>query len=127
MTNASGTPGAEDGKDVLNMPRPAFQAYVLAQAQYLLSEHSVGDARAASSFLRLLAARAERDPGSVAPVYEKLVPAIGFVAASQPRFDAEREIHGDFGELAAALTKLLHRDPDELTGESQMLDATDDA
>jgi len=126
-TQFSGGQSIQRADELLHMPRSAFQFYVFSHAQYLLSDKSVRDSEAASVFLGLLAAREKRDPGSVAQVYEQLLPAISFVAASQPRFDADKSHYGDFGERAAEVARLCRRDPDELTGENQMLDPTDDA
>jgi hypothetical protein len=113
--------------ELLDMPQPAFEGYVFRLSEFLLSEESMGDRDAASSFLHVLAARERSRPGSVAGIYERLLPAIGYVAGSQLRFDAEKTIYGDFAERAAEIAALCHRDPDELTGENQMLDPTDDA
>jgi len=127
QTNFSGGRSVQRADELLWMPRPAFQFYVLAFAQYLLSEDSAGDSKAASSFLRFLIAREQRDPGSVSHIFGQLSAAIGFVAASQPRFDAGHGIHGNFAALGAELARICGRDPDELTGENQMLDSSDDA
>ncbi|MEJ0085525.1 MAG: hypothetical protein WDO72_07580 [Pseudomonadota bacterium] len=113
--------------ELLNMPQPAFETYIFRLSEFLLSEDSAGDADTASAFLHVLCTRERSHPGSVARIYERLLPAIGFVAASQPRFGAHKDLYGDFGERAAELARLFHRNPDELTGESQMLDASDDA
>ena len=89
--------------ELLFMPRGAFQYYVLAFAEFVSSERARGDSDSASSFLRLLLAREERDPGSVSCIYDELVPAVEFVAEDQPRFQAAPEIYGDFRELAEKL------------------------
>ena len=112
---------------LLEMPQPAFEDHVFRLGEFLLSEVSAGDHDAASSFLHVLAARERSRPGSVAGIYDRLLPAISYVAGSQLRFDADKNGHGDFGERAAEIAALCRRDPDELTGETQMLDPTDDA
>lgn len=48
------------------MPRRAFQYYVSAFADFVVSGAAIGDADSASPFLNLLVNREERDPGSVA-------------------------------------------------------------
>jgi hypothetical protein len=113
--------------ELLFMPRRAFQFYIFAFAQFVMSEAAIGDADAASSFLNFLTAREKRDPGSVAHIYDRLQPAIEFVAESQVRFDAGQDVYGDFRENAAALAKLcgkLFEPPGPL---DEMLDPTDDA
>jgi hypothetical protein len=95
--------------ELLFMPRGAFQYYVLAFAEFMKSERSRGDPDSASSFLRVLLAREERDPGSVSRIYEDLAPAVEFVSKNQTRFDANPEIYGAFGDLAENLRKACGR------------------
>lgn len=82
--------------ELLFMPRGAFQYYVFSFAEYLFSEQARGDSDAASPFLTLLTAREERDPGSVAEIYDDLRGAVDFVADNQEYFDADEEIYGNF-------------------------------
>ncbi|HEU5133946.1 MAG TPA: hypothetical protein VFU13_02265 [Steroidobacteraceae bacterium] len=119
--------GIYRGHELLHMPRPAFQFYVFAFAQYLMSDAAIGDPDGASCFLHYLAAREKRDPGSVAQIFERLEPTIDFVAASQARFDASRDSYGDFAEKAAQLKKLCGATHSRRDPEDQMLDPTDDA
>jgi hypothetical protein len=123
----SGGRSIERGDELLFMPRRAFQFYIFAFAQYLMSEAAIGDSDAASSFLNFLAAREERDPGSVAQVYARLGPTVDFVAASQARFAASHHIYGDFAEKAGKLSKLCGTTRAQRHPEDQMLDPTDDA
>jgi hypothetical protein len=117
----------ERGDELLFMPRGAFQFYVFAFAQFVMSDAAVGDPDAASSFLNFLIAREKRDPGSVAQVYVRLEAAVDFVAASQARFDASHDIYGDFLEKAAELRELCGTTHSQRDPEEQMLDPTDDA
>lgn len=89
--------------EFLFMPRGAFQYYVLAFAQFLKSDRARGDSDSASSFIRLLLAREERDPGSVAAIYDELALVVEFVAENQAYFEANRGIYGSFSDLAAQL------------------------
>lgn len=91
--------------ELLSMPRGAFQYYVLAFAAFLKSERAQGDPDSASSFLQLLLAREERDPRSVACIYDELAPVVELVAQNQARFAADPRIYGVFSELAATLRK----------------------
>ena len=115
------------GQELLYMPQPAFQFYILAFAQYVMSDAAIGDADAASSFLGFLAAREKRDPGSVARIYDRLQPTIEFVAESQARFSAGHDIYGDFREKAAALAALCGKIFEPPGPLDEMLDSTDDA
>jgi hypothetical protein len=117
----------ERGDELLFMPRPAFQFYVFAFAQYVMSDDAIGDSDAASGFLSYLIAREKRDPGSVAQIFGHLEPTVDFVAASQARFDAGHDIYGDFAEKAEVLKKLIGATHSPQDPEGQMLDATDDA
>jgi hypothetical protein len=76
------------------MPRQAFQYYVFAFADFVLSDKAIGDPDSASPFLRLLMAREERDTGSVAQIYSEFLPAIEHVASHQGAYDADRNIYG---------------------------------
>ena len=122
-----GSKSIQRGQELLYLPRGAFQFYVFALAQYVMSDAAIGDSDAASVFMTLLAAREKRDPGSVAQVYARLEPTIDFVAASQARFDASHDIYGDFAEKAEAFKKLIGATHSPRDPEDQMLDSTDDA
>ena len=115
------------GNELLFMPRRAFQFYIFAFAQYVMSDAAVGDSDGASSFLLFLTAREKEDPGSVAQIYEQLQATIEFVAESQPRFDADHDVYGDFRERAAELAKLCGKVFEPPGPLDQMLDPTDDA
>jgi hypothetical protein len=115
------------GQELLFMPRAAFQFYIFAFAQYVMSETAIGDSDSASSFLAFLVARAKRDAESVAEIYARLEPTIDFVSASQSRFDASHDIYGDFSEKAEELRRLLGVPHSPIDPQDQMLDSTDDA
>lgn len=102
--------------ELLFMPRGAFQYYVLAFAEFLKSERAQGDSDSASSFLRLLIAREDRDPGSVSCIYDELSPVVELVAENQPRFKAAPEIYGVFRELADKLRKSCGADKTRAVG-----------
>jgi hypothetical protein len=115
------------GDELLFMPRRAFQFYIFAFAQYVMSEAAMGDAEGASAFLRFLIARETGDPGSVAQIYDQLEPTIEFVAESQSRFAADHQRFGDFRETAAGLAKLCGKEFEPPGPLDEMLDKTDDA
>ena len=101
-----GVQSIERADELLFMPRHAFQYYVFAFADFVLSDQASGDPDSASPFLRLLISREERDPGSVSDVYEHLASFVEYVASHQSRYDANPSIYGDFRELAAQLKTL---------------------
>jgi hypothetical protein len=123
----AGGQSIQRGDELLFMPRRAFQFYIFAFAQYVMSDAAIGDADGASAFLRFLAARETEDPGSVSQIYEQLQPTIEFVAESQARFAAAHGVYGDFHEKAAELARLCGREFDPSGPLDQMLDTTDDA
>ena len=101
-----GVRSIERASELLFMPRPVFQYYVFAFAQFLLSEEGVGDPDSASPFLRLLVRREERDPGSVAQIYSELLPVVAHVASHQEKYEADPNIYGNFEGLTAQLKAL---------------------
>lgn len=101
-----GTQSIERADELLFMPRQAFQYYVFAFADFVLSDRASGDPDSASPFLRLLVAREERDSGSVAQVYSALLPVIEHVASHQSAYDADPSIYGSFEDLADKLHTL---------------------
>lgn len=98
-----GVRSIERADELLHMPRGAFRYYVKAFARFVTSQAAAGDADSASPFLRLLLNREQRDPGSVAEVYEDLATAIEFVASHQEHFLAKPAIYGSFRDLAAQI------------------------
>ena len=101
-----GTRSIERADELLFMPRRAFQYYVFAFSDFVLSDQASGASDSASPFLRLLVSREQRDPGSVAAIYSRLASAVEFVASHQARYDADPSIYGSFHDLAAQLKTL---------------------
>ncbi len=101
-----GSRSIERAQELRYMPRGAFRYYVKAFAKFVTSEAARGDPDSASSFMRLLVTREERDPGSVAEVYSELAETIEFIASHQQHFDADHDIYGSFRELATKIRAL---------------------
>jgi hypothetical protein len=101
-----GTRSIERADELLFMPRLAFQYYVFAFADFMLSVAATGDSDSASSFLRLLVAREERDVGSVATIYSELLPFIEHVSSQQGMYEADPNVYGSFPELAERIQSL---------------------
>lgn len=96
-------------EDLHFMPIPAFQYYIFAFAQFLLSDRAAGDSGAASSFLGVLIVRESEEPGSVSDLYVHLKPTVEFVATHQRYFDADLDIYGNFKDEADRLRVLCER------------------
>jgi len=92
--------------ELLFMPRRAFQYYVFAFADFVMSAGAHDDPDSASPFLRLLVAREERDPGSVSQIYARLMPTVDYIVAHQTQYDADPDIYGNFADHAARLRAL---------------------
>ncbi|WP_374585315.1 hypothetical protein [Pseudoduganella sp.] len=86
-------------EDLHFMPYAAFQYYIFAFAQFLLSDSAPGESDAASAFLNLLITRESEEPGSVSELYAQLKPTVEFVATHQWYFDADLDIYGSFEDL----------------------------
>ena len=106
-----GVHSIERADELLFMPRRAFQYYVLAFADFLASEAARGDSDSASSFLRLLVSREERDPGSVSQIYEQLRDGALQVASNQKHYDADPAIYGAFPDVIDLLDTICQHRP----------------
>lgn len=96
-------------EDLHFMPRAAFQYYIFAFARFLMSEKGVAEADGASSFLQVLLAREEEDPGAVSEIFAQLKPTVDFVATHQSHFDADLDIYGSFTEIAQRLQSVCEQ------------------
>ena len=94
--------------ELLRAPRPIFQYYIFAYAQYLMSESAAGESDSASPFLSLLEEREKRDPGSVAVIYSSLYEVVDFVASNQDYFEANIDIYGSFQGQAERIRKACY-------------------
>ena len=103
LEHFAGGRSIERASDLSFMPRKAFQFYVMAFVEYLITPTTAGDCDAASSFLRLLLHREELDPGSVFEIYPKLTAAVDFVSENQKFFDAPEDIYGRFPDIASEI------------------------
>lgn len=101
-----GTRSIERADELLFMPRRAFQYYVFAFAEFVISDAAVKDSDSASPFLLLLVNREKRDPGSVSEIYLELRSVVEFVASHQDRYEADPDIYGSFPDLAELLRGL---------------------
>lgn len=96
----------ERADELLFMPRGAFQYYVFSFVEYIRSAQAKEESDAGSVFLRLLADRERKDPGSVKAIYPELRDVVSFVAGNQEYFDASPDIYGSFEDLGAEVDRL---------------------
>jgi hypothetical protein len=80
-----------------------FKAYVLAQAG---DKDNWSASDAASSFLNLVERKLKTEIDWIAPIMTDLLPAIEFVAMNQEKYDANRDIYGDFREQLGRIKSL---------------------
>jgi hypothetical protein len=84
------------------MPEAPFRYYMIGFRDFLMAgdfDH-LGASDAASCFLRLVVQKLEEDPHWIAPIMPDLIGAVEYIAQNQSAFDADRNIYGDFMELA---------------------------
>ena len=97
-------------EDVSYMPPVPFRYYMLVFKAHVLAEGESKDKwtapDAASSFLNLVKQKLKTEIDSIAPIMKDLLPAIEFVAMNQERYDADRDIYGDFREQLARIKSL---------------------
>ena len=92
--------------ELLFAPRPVFQYYVHAFAEFLRSDEAKGDPDSAGPFLTLLEAREKRDPGSVCKIYDSLKGILAFLRDRQEYFDADVSIYGNLRDRVDDIARL---------------------
>ena len=95
-------------EDLHFMPVAAFQYYIFAFAQFLLSDRAPGEFGAASSFLGVLIVRESEEPGSVSNLYVQLKPTVEFVATHLMYFEAYLDVY-NFKDEADRLRALCEQ------------------
>jgi hypothetical protein len=98
-------------EDLMWMPLPCFQYYVLAYTNYLLSESSRGDADGASCFFGLVEFRKDDIRGSSELVIGEIARTLEKLKGGQGWYGATEEIDGSFQERALACLKLIGAEP----------------
>ena len=80
------------------MPEPVFQYYMLGFRDFVtaqdFSPHEAADA--ASCFLDLTEYMLKNKPDHIKPIINELVDTIEFVSHNQSKFEASKEVYGDF-------------------------------
>ena len=93
-------------EDVSSMPPVPFRYYMLVFKAYVLAvvetdKSSAPDA--ARSFLDLVEQKLKTEIDWIAPIMNDLLPAIEFVAMNQEKYEADRDINGDFRDQLARI------------------------
>jgi hypothetical protein len=90
------------------MPEIPFRYYMIGFRDFVMSgdlEHPEA-ADAASCFLRLVLQKLEQEPACIAPIMPELLETVEHVARNQSAFDADKDIYGDFLDLASQICAL---------------------
>ncbi len=87
-------------EDLSYMPPVPFRYYMLVFKAHVMAKAD-GEQRddasdAAGTFLNLVERKLQAEIGFIAPIMEDLLPAIEFIAMNQDKYDAPRDIYGDF-------------------------------
>jgi hypothetical protein len=80
-------------------PSVVFNYYIFAFAAAATDANSQGQADLASSFLKLVQARALDQPETLAVVWPELLPAVVIVSERQSFYGAEPGVYGSFASL----------------------------
>jgi hypothetical protein len=80
-------------------PPVVFNYYIFAFAAAATDANSQGQADLASSFLKLVQARALDQPETLAVVWQELLPAVVIVSEQQSFYGADPGVYGSFASL----------------------------
>jgi hypothetical protein len=91
------------------MPRPVFQYYMLGFKDFMEAAHfqEYSDSDAASCFLNLVERKLSKKADDIMPIIDELLPTIEFVARNQDKFNAYKDIFGDFEEQFLRIKLLI--------------------
>jgi hypothetical protein len=87
-------------------PAAVFNYYIFCFVELLLSPQGAGESDMASCFLRLVRSRMASNGAELAPVWDRLEPAVTKVAQDQSFYDADASIYGSFAEMALEIAQL---------------------
>jgi len=95
-------------EDLRWMPAVPFRYYMMGLRDLLVANEFEGlDAPdAASSFLRLVIYKLEKQPHDIVSIMPELLPAVEYVALNQSLFKAKERIYGSFLELLTRIHSL---------------------
>ena len=96
-------------EDLCSMPPVPFRFYTLAFIKYLLSEKSRNDSDGASTFLKLVRWKLEKDCDSIAPIMDEALSCAQHIALNQEFYDASVDIYGKFSEEFESIMKIWNK------------------
>jgi hypothetical protein len=89
------------------MPEIPFRYYMIGFRDFVMAgDFEYEGADAGSCFLRLVRQKLEQEPACIAPIIPELLETVEYVAQNQSAFDADKDIYGDFLDLAAQIRAL---------------------
>lgn len=88
-----------------------FGYYVFCFAEHLTKSESAGESDMASVFMNLLVEKSEKDPHTLARVYQSLSPSINMIAERQKFYGADQDVYGSFLEKRQAIERNLNKKP----------------
>lgn len=83
-------------EDIMFMPLPCFRFYVMAYANYLLSDQSKDDSDGASCFFGIVECRRDDIQSSPEQLIAHIICTLEKLRENQEWFDAEEDIYGSF-------------------------------
>ena len=83
-------------EDIMFMPLPCFRFYVMAYANYLLSDQSKDDSDGASCFFGLVESRRDDIRSSSEQLIAHIIRTLENLRENQEWFDADENIYGSF-------------------------------
>jgi hypothetical protein len=89
------------------MPEIPFRYYMIGFRDFVMAGNfEYEGADAASCFLRLVLQKLQQEPACIAPIMPELLETVEHVARNQSTFDADKDIYGDFLDVAAQIRAL---------------------
>jgi hypothetical protein len=89
------------------MPEIPFRYYMIGFRDFVMAgDFEYEGADAGSCFLRLVLQKLEQEPACIAPIMPELLETVEYVAQNQSALDADKDIYGDFLDLAAQIRAL---------------------
>jgi hypothetical protein len=97
----------ERASELRFMPEIPFRYYMIGFRDFVMAgDFEYEGADAGSCFLRLVLQKLEQEPACIAPIMPELLETVEYVAQNQSAFDADKDIYGDFLDLAAQIRAL---------------------
>lgn len=98
----------EKTDEIRFMPTSAFQYYVFGLRDFVIRRQFVDyeSSDAANCFLGLVLEKLRKEPHTIVPVIDQLLPDLEYVARNQDLYEADKDIYGDFMETFEEILRL---------------------